>query len=469
MDLDSPGIAPIGARSQGAPPPDGAPSEPGTLLLDRWLDYLEQLVAFRIRQAMGEIPANLDRPEPALRAAWDPSPFCRFIDRHRLEPDEVLLLVIAVTPWVRPDLFDRVVAHCQGEDRNFEILGGVRGKQHRGVLPTGDTVLCLLAGSDTAARLRWQSQLLGDGRVIRQGLAYLEPPVANEPPMSGRFLIDQDVAEMMLTGVHRAPRMTARFPAQRLETELAWDSLVLPAQTLGRVLELCAWITHRDALLDGWDMRRKLRPGCRALFFGPAGTGKTLTATLLGKLTGKDVFRVALSMVVSKYIGDTEKNLAALFDKAEHKDWILFFDEADALFGKRSQVRDARDRYANQEVSFLLQRIEIFDGLAILASNLTNNVDAAFSRRFEHMIHFPMPKASERLALWRKSLPDAVELEPGLDLPALAAQFELSGGTIMNIVRHCCLQAISRGSATLRKADFEEGVRREYAKESRLQ
>jgi SpoVK/Ycf46/Vps4 family AAA+-type ATPase len=216
-------------------------------------------------------------------------------------------------------------------------------------------------------------------------------------------------------------------------------------------------------------MRRKLRPGCRALFFGPPGTGKTLTAALLGQIAGKQVYRVDLSMVVSKYIGETEKNLASLFDKAEHKDWILFFDEADSLFGKRSQVRDARDRYANQEISFLLQRIEVFDGLAILASNLTNNVDSAFSRRFEHMVHFPMPKPNERLALWKNFLPEGVRLEPGLDLGDVARRFELSGGTIINIVRHCCLQAISRESPMLRRADFEEGVRREYAKENRLQ
>jgi SpoVK/Ycf46/Vps4 family AAA+-type ATPase len=226
---------------------------------------------------------------------------------------------------------------------------------------------------------------------------------------------------------------------------------------------------HRATVLDDWGMRAKLRPGCRALFYGPPGTGKTLTASLLGQRLGSEVFRVDLSMIVSKYIGETEKNLAGLFDRAEHKNWILFFDEADALFGKRSQVRDARDRYANQEVSFLLQRIEVFSGLAILASNLTNNVDMAFSRRFESMIHFPMPRSGERLLLFRKALPDGVALEGGLDLGGIAARYEISGGTIINVVRHVCLVAAARGEKVLRRADFEEGIRREYAKENRLQ
>ncbi len=439
------------------------------LMLDRWLDHLEELVAFRIHQAVGEIPATHPRADPDVRADLDESAFCRFVVERKLSADEVMLLVISLAPWVRPDLFDRVVAHCLSEGGNFEAMGGVRGKQHRSFLPTGDTVLFLLAGCDTQSRLWWQSQLLGDSEVIRQGLVYVDSPMEGEPPMSGRLMIDPDTAEFVLTGAYRAPRMSALFPAQRLETGLNWDSLVLPAKTREQINELRAWMRHKDTLLDGWGMRKKLRPGCRALFFGPPGTGKTLTATLLGQITSKQVYRVDLSMVVSKYIGETEKNLAALFDKAENKDWILFFDEADSLFGKRSQVRDSRDRYANQEISFLLQRIEVFDGLAILASNLSNNVDSAFSRRFEHMVHFPMPKPNERLALWKKSLPEDVKLEPGLDLVDIATRYELSGGTIMNIVRHCCLQAISRGSSLLRQADFEEGVRREYAKENRLQ
>ena len=216
-------------------------------------------------------------------------------------------------------------------------------------------------------------------------------------------------------------------------------------------------------------MRHKLRPGCRALFFGPPGTGKTLTATVLGKATGRQVYKVDLSMVVSKYIGETEKNLAGLFDRAQHKEWILFFDEADALFGKRTQVRDAHDRYANQEVSFLLQRIETHNGLVILASNLANHVDEAFARRFEHVVHFPMPRQNERLLIWKKGLPAVASLEPGVDLTDIASRHELSGGTIMNVIWYASLQAISRGEQVLRHRDFVDGIRREYTKENKLE
>ncbi len=191
---------------------------------------------------------------------------------------------------------------------------------------------------------------------------------------------------------------------------------------------------------------------------------KHLTASLLGKSTGREVFRVDLSSVVSKYIGETEKNLASLFQKAEHKDWILFFDEADALFGKRTGVRDAHDRYANQEISYLLQRVETYNGLVILASNFMDNIDEAFLRRFQMVIHFPQPRASERLLLWQKAMPTAVNLNPDVDLRGLAEQYELTGADIVNVIHFCCLQAMAQQSNSLTREDLISGIQRELQK-----
>jgi SpoVK/Ycf46/Vps4 family AAA+-type ATPase len=193
-----------------------------------------------------------------------------------------------------------------------------------------------------------------------------------------------------------------------------------------------------------------------------------LTATLLGKYTGRKVFRIDLSTVVSKYIGETEKNLAHLFDGARHKQWILFFDEADALFGKRTSVKDAHDRFANQEVSYLLQRVEEFDGLVILASNFKANLDDAFLRRFNAIIRFPFPDEADRVAIWRTCLPAHAEFEVGIDLPARLARFELAGGSIVNVVQHACLAAISRGSSLIRLADALRGIQREVEKEGKV-
>lgn len=438
------------------------------LPLHRAFTVLEQVLTFRLREYF-----QVDTSEGGSLAQF-PTPvgndcYSLFVREHALDHESELLLLLALMPRIKPDFFERIIQDVLPGAGDYPQFGGVRGRQHRGFLPTGDTALFLLAGDDVEKRLRWQLYLAGEHPLVRKGIVYIEDAVDGEPPMSGRLVLDEDYADLFLLGKTRAPRMSMRFPAQHLETALSWDDLVLPARTLEQIMELEQWVQYESILMQQWGMRNKLRPGYRALFYGPPGTGKTLTATLLGKITGHEVYKVDLSMIVSKYIGETEKNLGSLFDKAEHKDWILFFDEADALFGKRTQVRDAHDRYANQEVSFLLQRVETYDGLVILASNLAGNVDEAFARRFEQLIHFPMPRQAERRQIWQKGLPANVTLEAGVDLTQLAARHELSGGTIMNVIRLSCLQAIARGESVLRQQDINEGIRREYAKENRLE
>lgn len=172
-------------------------------------------------------------------------------------------------------------------------------------------------------------------------------------------------------------------------------------------------------------------------------------------------------MVVSKYIGETEKNLARLFNKAENKDWILFFDEVDALFGKRTGVRDAHDRYANQEISYLLQRVEDYNGLAILGSNLKDNIDEAFICRFQAIIHFPMPRQGERLRLWQNTFPPTVGLAEDIDLKSVARQFELTGADVVNIVHFCCLRARADHKKTITGDLLQEGIYRELRKAGR--
>ncbi len=217
-----------------------------------------------------------------------------------------------------------------------------------------------------------------------------------------------------------------------------------------------------------WGMHRKIKPGYRVLFHGPPGTGKTLTATLIGKYTGKDVFKIDLSLIVSKFVGETEKNLSQLFNRAENKNWILFFDEADALFSKRTNVKDAHDKYANQEAAYLLQRIESFDGLIILASNFKSNIDEAFIRRFHSIIHFPAPNAAERLSLWQKSFPEHIKLNNDIDLALIAKKYELTGSGIINVVQYSCLQAIAENASFIDLNLLTSGIRKEYLKEGKI-
>ncbi len=214
--------------------------------------------------------------------------------------------------------------------------------------------------------------ILAGRMIIEIGMAAIKP---------GEFIIIRFMHKL------QEPKISAGL----LSTKMEWGDLVLPDRVFKQLNQIETWILKRERLVRKRGVGKNLRSGFKVLFHGPPGTGKVLTAALLGKKSGREVYRIDLSQIVSKYIGETEKNLASLFDRAENKDWILFFDEADALFGKRTSVKDAHDRYANQEVSYLLQRIEDYPGLVILSANLRNNIDEAFLRRFQLIIHFPMP------------------------------------------------------------------------------
>jgi len=185
--------------------------------------------------------------------------------------------------------------------------------------------------------------------------------------------------------------LSTDFSVKQIKTDLTWKDLVVSPETRSQIHEIEAWAKQSKLVAEQWNLTHKLKPGYRALFYGPDTTSKSLTATLLGKYTGKDVFRIDLSSIVSKYIGETEKNLNTLFEKAESADWILLFDEADALFGKRTDVKDSHDRYANQEVSYILQRMEEYSGFSILATTFKESVDPTLIRRLDAVVYFPKP------------------------------------------------------------------------------
>ena len=310
--------------------------------------------------------------------------------------------------------------------------------------------------------------LLGpDEKLSRLDVVQLAVAAQHESALSGGLQVSRRFLGLVTHGHEAAPVFDQHFPARKVHTDLQWRDLVLPGGTLEQLEEIRNWLQHGHTLLHDWGMASRLRPGFTSLFCGPPGTGKTLSACLLGKLCNCEVYKIDLSMVVSKYIGETEKNLARVFDQAEHRGWILFFDEADALFGKRTRVEDSHDRYANQEISFLLQRIEDFDGVVILASNLLHNIDDAFLRRFQSIVQFPMPRPPERLQIWRETFPAKVELEPAIDLVRIAERHELSGGTIVNVSRFAALKALSRGDQMILAQDVDEGIRRELQKEGR--
>lgn len=259
-----------------------------------------------------------------------------------------------------------------------------------------------------------------------------------------------------------------RGAAQKVTTSFGFDDLVLPEATMDLLRELILYERHGPTVLDDWGLGRRFHQGegSSALFMGPSGTGKTMAASVVANELGLELFRVDLSGVVSKYIGETEKNLDRVFDAASRSRVVLFIDEADALFGKRSEVTDAHDRYANIEVSYLLQRMESYDGIAILATNLGQNMDDAFVRRIRSVIEFPMPQASSRLRLWERLTTSQAPVGDDVDLELLAQRFELSGGHIRNCIVNGALYAAAEDDDVAME-HLMRAVGREYAKMGR--
>ena len=380
---------------------------------------------------------------------------------------ELTILILAIVPHIQPNFFESIIAEHLPNGGDFPEFGGVKGTTHRGMLPTGETAQFIIAGNTIETRLEVLS-LFEEGHFFYQNdIIWLEPVKEGEPLMSGRIILAPEWVNSILTGKEIKPKFSPDFPAKLVQTKMAWSDLVLHPFTAEQIEDIKRWFRFHHILEADENLSRKINMGYRVLFHGPPGTGKTLTAGLMGKEFGKDVYRVDLSQIVSKYIGETEKNLSKIFDRAEHKDWILFFDEADALFGKRTNVQSSHDKYANQEVSFLLQRVEDFHGLLILASNYKSNMDEAFLRRFHSIVHFPMPNAQERLKLWKQSLPSAIQHHGRLELMQLAESHEISGASILNIVQYASLKALSREDKMLYNEDLLHGIKRELRKEEK--
>ncbi|MBV9579797.1 MAG: ATP-binding protein [Chloroflexi bacterium] len=280
-------------------------------------------------------------------------------------------------------------------------------------------------------------------------------------------------SEIELVDVQVAARTIATPPleglAHHIEPRYGWDDIVLPADGLAQLREMCARARHQMTVLEQWGYGRKhaRRRGTTALFAGPPGTGKTMAAEIVSGSLGLDLYRIDLSAVVSKYIGETEKNLERIFRAADQGDAVLLFDEADAIFGKRSEVRDARDRYANVEVAYLLQRLEVYEGLAVLTTNLRGNIDEAFVRRLDCVLEFPLPEEAERLQIWERAVPREAPMGDDVDLAFLARKFKLAGGHIRNIALTAAFLAAEDRSRIGMK-HFARATRREYQKLGKL-
>ncbi len=429
------------------------------------LDWLKSMISIRMKLYFNENEECEPFPDLPLFADLS-SPYPQLVADFQMDFVERVVLLMSMVPLLSPQIYDCFFIQNTSIGRPFSEFGGAEQKTHRGFIPTAETVNFVLNGSDITQRLQLLSVFSEDHFFFKNQILQLRSTQDSVSIWSHSLEINPDFFYHLISGEAIKPKFSTEFPARELSTKLTMEDLIVSSQLKDELALILTWVKYREEINATEFLKKNFRAGYRALFYGPPGTGKSLTAALLGKMTQHPVYRIDLSRIVSKYIGETEKNLASLLDRAESKKWILFFDEADALFSKRTEINDSKDKYANQGTAYLLQRLEEYDGLVILATNLRPNIDRAFLRRFQSILYFNLPSIDERQKLWTnavKNMPIASET----DLQKISTKYEVSGATISNAIQFAWLNSRKNQQEFIHSLDLEAGLLREMAKEGK--
>lgn len=394
--------------------------------------------------------------EPAWAAG---SAWAQMREEMNLEREEMFMLCFLYTAQFKPN----VITKLWTSEKLSNRIGGLKKEQIQNVAPTFRTVLYVMAGEKTVKHAMHYAEL-SQSRLFKE-MVIVADDKGKEILDNQALKINEEYYRWLMNGQKMKIGVSSDFPAVLLETQFSFDDLVLKKSVTDQLKFLMAFVKSQDELYANESFASKVKKGYVAMLYGPPGTGKTMTVSVMGKELDIDVYCIDLSRVVSKYIGETEKNLEKIFQRLEHKRCILFFDEADALFGKRTEVKDSKDRYANQEVAYLLQKIERFPGLVILTSNYNQNLDSAFRRRILSSIFMPPPSEGERLILWNRGLPDNFKFVPEGLPEALAKEHLLTGANIANVIKLGCIHAAKDKTNELTKKILDPIIKLELHKE----
>ena len=353
---------------------------------------------------------------------------------------EKIILSLALLPILAPEILIEIIHSEQAT----QALGFLKTSNNQYV-PTEHTVLQVLKANQLGNYQTIQHIFSRQHPFASQGILSLSKVKEGEPPLSGQLLLSPQYLHLFTTGQAFQPQFAADFPATLLTTDKNWDDLILRPLVQRQVDRAKQWVTHYEEVkttLGGGAMK-----GYRLMMMGPPGTGKTLTAQLLAKHAQKPLYRINIDRIVDKYVGETNKKLEQVFQQAAHQDWILFFDEGDALFGKRSSGgSSSNERYANQEVNYLLTKMEEYEGMIFLSTNQGGALDDAFKRRFDTRIMFREPDESTRTQLWEHFFSKGgLKLSAGISLREFASQYDYNAAWIEKFHRYCVLQTIAKG------------------------
>lgn len=414
--------------------------------LNEEMKWLQLLIEMRCKELFVEEEMGLDAiqlaPEPPKLN--DESPYSLTANKYQLTSIDRVILALGVASSQYPSILKTFIQIEENSSAIAIEAGGEYHKTNRSFKPTFQTALFLLAGKDLSLWSKYSAQLIKGSVLLQNDIVYNR---SSTEFIHGKIELDTAYLNYFLSGQKPQLDHGSYFPGKLYKSDLTMDDIILEDNVREQIKPIGNYI---KALENGFfkNNEHHFKPGFITLFYGAPGTGKTMLAGILANTYGIDMYHVNLSQVVSKYIGETEKNLEVLFNRLQGKNCMLFFDEADALFGKRSDVKDAHDRYANQEVSYLLQRIEKFDGLTILASNFENNMDDAFKRRIDVSINVVRPTEITRKALWEHYLPKNITFESEDLLKHLAKEYSYTGANIRNIMKNVAM-ALHDGNETI--------------------
>lgn len=437
--------------------------------LNKELQWLELVIETRIKlyfENPAEYKSISDIVPPEL--ILDSSQYAQLIKQHNLDFAERVILITSLVPHIQPQLLDVFFARNSKYDRAFTEFGGIKGQHHSGFLPTGETIAFVLAGDNLEERFSILRYFSNDHLFRKLFILKLTNTSNDEPFLSGMLVIEKEYRDLFAGAGVSMPDCEIDYCCNKITTELFWNDLLLDEHTLGEVSLLDTWLRHSETILNDQAMKKKIKPGYCCLFYGLPGTGKTLTACLLGKSAGIDVYRIDLSMLVSKYIGETEKNISNIFERSANKRSILFFDEADALFEKHTQTDSSDKSITNPALSYLLQRIEDYPGMIIITSYLKPNTKQNLTGLFQSEIYFPKPGVAESLKLWQNIFSSKIaDVEDTVSFEDISENYQITGGTVINVLRYCCIRALNNTDNKILLRDILEGIRRELIKDEK--
>jgi AAA+ superfamily predicted ATPase len=436
-----------------------------SITIQNELEWLSNLIDNRLDYFFTSEPNILfkDIPSPSLED--DHSNLSNFIKKDLEDDFERLLIIGAMASNLFPEVYDRFLIKNKTLDKPYTEFGGHKNSETNYFEPTLRTIVFIKYGSSIEHKIKINNYFNFEHIFKQNKILSIENSSQPKDLLDKTLKLGEEFLLHITSGKPFKPSYNSSFPASRIETPLEWEDLVLEDNSLDEINMIDTWLKNQSSFNENQVMSKKINKGYKALFYGPPGTGKTLSASLIGKKNKQDVYRIDISQVVSKYIGETEKNLGNIFDIAENKNWILFFDEAESLFSKRTTVSDSKDKFANQETAYLLQRVENYNGLILLATNLKPNIDLAFSRRIQSVVNFPIPSIKQREILWKNALNGLIELDEN-ELKEIAKNYEIAGGSIKNVIQYAWLKSKHKNCA-ISINEILMGIRRELNKDGK--